>query len=432
MKLYRGELFYFTGLSVKGEPQWVYYEEGALCVDEGRILATGDYASMKSKYPNPQEVDYRGYLLMPGFVDAHIHFVQSEMIGMSAPQLLDWLTDYTFPLEGRFTDMGHCQRIANVFVKELFRNGTTACAAFGSIHADSVDALFGVAAKYQMCMIAGKAHSNRYAPDSLCEKPDEGAEDARRLIEKWHGNKRLHYAITPRFSVSCTEEELKICGALHEEFPDTYIQTHLSENRSEVETVMELYPGAKDYLHTYEEYGLLTDRTLFAHGIYLSDSELKRIADSRAVVVHCPTSNSFLGSGIYDMARANSAGVLTVMGTDVGAGTSFSMFQTMGESYKVQQIKGYMMPVMETFYKATLGSASALHLEKEIGSLLPDQFADFIVVDYASTIPQRLRMDYLEKLGRLTIEQKLFGLQTMADDRAIKATFVAGNCVHEL
>ena len=432
MQLYRGELFYFTGLSANGEPCWSYYEDGALCVEDGRVLETGDYLSLKTKHPKSREVDYRGYLLMPGFVDAHIHFVQSEMIGMSASQLLDWLSDYTFPLEGRFADKQHCLRIADVFVHELFRNGTTACAAFGSIHAASVDALLGSAAKYKMCMIAGKAHSNRYAPESLCEKPEKGAEDVRILIEKWHGKGRLHYAITPRFSVSCVSEELKICGVLHEEFPDTYIQTHLSENKLEVETVMGLYPGSKDYLPTYEENGLLTERSLFAHGIYLSDSELKRIAENKAVIVHCPTSNSFLGSGIYDMHRANEFGIHTALGTDVGAGTTFSMFQTMGESYKVQQIKGYMMPVMETFYKATLGSAQALHLEKEIGSLLPGRFADFIVVDYTSTIPQRLRMDYLEKLGKATIGQKLFGLQTMADDRAVKATYVAGDCVYEL
>lgn len=433
MQLFRGELFYFTGLSETGKPQFVYYDDGGLCISDGRVIETGDYHLLKKKYSNNvKEIDYRGYLLMPGFIDAHIHAVQSEMVGMSAPQLLDWLSDYTFPLEGLFSEKEHCYRIADIFIRELFRNGTTTCAAFGSIHADSVDALFETADKYHMCLIAGKAHSNRYAPESLCEKPEKGAEDVRKLIKKWHGKGRLSYAITPRFSVSCIAEELKVCGTLHEEFPDTYIQTHLSENKSEVETVMNLYPCANDYLHTYEAYGLLTERTLFAHGIYLSDSELRRIADAHATIVHCPTSNSFLGSGIYDMQKVNRYGIQTAIGTDIGAGTSFSMFQTMGDSYKVQQLKGYTMPVMETFYKATMGAARALHLEKEIGAFMKGQYADFIVVDYASTIPQQLRLAYLEKLGRGTIEQKLFGLQTMADDRAIKATYIAGNCVHEL
>lgn len=430
MKLYRGELFYFEEVADDGRPQTVHFEDGALCVENDRIVESGDYAVIKAKFPLAEEKDYSGYLLMPGFIDGHIHMVQSEEIGLAAPCLLDWLADYTFPLESSFADPKRGEEIARLFLNELFRNGTTTCVAFGSVHASSIEALFHAALGYRMCLIGGKVQMDREAREDLYEDPAKGIAEAERLIHDWHHKGRLSYAITPRFAVSCTDDLLQRCGRLHETYPDTYIHTHLSENKGEIETVGRLFPSAKDYLQVYENYGLLTDRSLFAHGIHLSDDARQRLADSRATVVHCPTSNAFLGSGIYDMPQANRYGLQTIMGTDVGAGTSFSLFRTLNCAYHLQQLSGNMMTVEETFYKATLGSAKALHLDHEIGTLSSGHYADFIVVDYQSTTPQKLRRDYLSRIGQWGITQKLFGLQTMADDRAVHATYIAGRCVY--
>lgn len=431
MRLYRGELFYFTGSPLLSTANAVYEPDGALCVGDGLIVEAGKAAVLSRKYPQAEVIDYRGSVLMPGFIDAHTHYVQTEITGMYGKRLLDWLDQYAFPAESAFADAGHCHEMARAFLKELFRNGTTTAVAFSSVHPQSANILFEEASRYDMCMLTGKVQMDRNAPDYLCDTPEKGEAEVRELIRKWHGKGRNRYAVSPRFAVSCSPAELEACRRIHADYPDTYIQTHLSENMEEVAFVKALYPDCPDYLSVYEKYGLLTDRTLLAHAVHLGDSERKRIAEAKAVAVHCPTSNGFLGSGLYEMRKANEAGMQTIMGTDIGGGTSFSIFHTLGASYQAQQLNDYPMTAFEAFYKATLGSAKALHLDQEIGSFLPGRTADFIVVDYSSTFAQLYRHEYLRHTHARNIENLLFGLMTHADDRAVSATYIAGKCVHE-
>ena len=332
-------------------------------------------------------------------------------------EVLDWLDEYTFPAEEAFSSMEYAQDIARFFVKELVKNGTTTCAAYATVHPASVTALFSVATEYNMCILAGKVMMNRNAPDYLMDTTHQGELDCRSLIEDWDGKGRNHYVITPRFAITSTPDQLKSAGRLHAEYPSTYIQTHLSENLGEIESVLSLCPGHADYLEVYERAGLLTDRSIFGHCVHLTDREYKRLGETGGIIAHCPTSNLFLGSGLFDMREANRYGVRTTLATDVGAGTSFSMWRTMGEAYKVQQLNGYPMTALEAIYKCTLGSARALSLDDRIGSFLPGREADFIVVDYAATSVQKLRMEYLRSRDKWTIENKLFGLQTLGDDR---------------
>jgi len=281
-----------------------------------------------------------------------------------------------------------------------------------------------------MCILAGKVMMNRNAPDYLMDTTHQGELDCRSLIEDWDGKGRNHYVITPRFAITSTPDQLKSAGRLHAEYPSTYIQTHLSENLGEIESVLSLCPGHADYLEVYERAGLLTDRSIFGHCVHLTDREYKRLGETGGIIAHCPTSNLFLGSGLFDMREANRYGVRTTLATDVGAGTSFSMWRTMGEAYKVQQLNGYPMTALEAIYKCTLGSARALSLDDRIGSFLPGREADFIVVDYAATSVQKLRMEYLRSRDKWTIENKLFGLQTLGDDRNTVCTYIMGKQVY--
>jgi guanine deaminase len=427
--LYKGDIFYFTGAPGESKDAYEYIPNGALVIAEGKILETAPYELLKAKYPSIRETDYSGHLLMPGLIDAHVHYSQTEIIGMYGKQLLDWLNGYTFPAEQGFSSAEHAVYIARAFVHDLLQNGTTTCVAYPTTHPTSVNALFQVASEYNMRLITGKVLMDRNAPEGLTDKSTRGEKESRDLIERWHGTGRNSYAITPRFAITSSPEQLKMAARLHAEYPNTYIQTHLSENREEIVSTLNLYAGLSDYLEVYERAGLITDRTLLGHGIHLSDSELKRLAAAKAIIAHCPTSNLFLGSGLFDMQRANEAGVQTVLATDVGAGTSFSMFKTMAEAYKVQQTTGYPIPVLETFYKSTLGTAKALKLDHKIGSFRPEMEADFIVVNCAVTPTQQLRRDYLVRTGKWTIENQLFGLQTLGDDRNITATYLMGQKV---
>lgn len=424
--LYKGDIFYFTDSPLEKKKAYQYIPEGALVISGGKILETGSYELLKKKYAFFPETDYSGQLLMPGLIDAHIHYAQIEMMGMYGKQLLDWLNEYTFPTELAFKDKVHAAYIARMFIRELLRNGTTMCVAYPTVHPHSVEALFEAASEVNMRLVTGKILMDRNAPKGLTDSPEKGYRESRELIEKWHGQGRNAYAITPRFAITSSPEQLKMAGRLHAAYPDTYIQTHLSENQHEIVSTLDLYPAHSDYLEVYEHTGLITDRTLLGHSIHLSDSELKRLARAGAIIAHCPTSNLFLGSGLFNMKRANEAGVQTVLATDVGGGTSFSMLKTMGESYKVMQMTGYSMSTLETFYKSTLGTARALKLDDKTGSLQPGMEADFIVINPAVTPTQQLRKDYLLRTNKWTIENQLFGLQTLGDDRNISATYLMG------
>ena len=429
VKLYRGEVFDFTDSPLDRTDAFRYFPDGALVVKEGIIIDCGSFKELEDRYAGCELIDYSGKLIMPGFIDSHIHYPQAEIIGMYGKQLLEWLNDYTFPAEQAFSSPEHAERIARFFVQELFRNGTTTCMAYATVHTASVAALFSVASEYNMCMMTGKVLMDRNAPDGLTDTARRGEAESRSLIETWHKKGRNRYVITPRFAISCSNEQLTAAGRLHEQYPDTYIQTHLSENKEEISNTLSLCPGCRDYLEVYERAGLVTDRSVFGHCIHLSDSECRRLAKAGSVIAHCPTSNLFLGSGLYDMRQANRIGMQTTLATDVGAGTSYSLLRTMGESYKVQQLNGYPMSVLESFYKCTLGAAKALHLEDEIGSFGKGRKADFIVLDYAVTPSQQIRREYLERNGRWELENKLFGLQTLGDDRNIMATYIVGKQV---
>lgn len=428
--IYRGEVFYFVASPTENKQSYRYFEDGALAVEDGKILKVGPFHEVLACFPEFIVKDYSGYLIMPGLIDTHIHFPQTEMVGMYGKQLLDWLSDYTFPTERAFASQEHADEIARLFLMELFKNGTTTCSAYASVHPQSVNALFSAASTYNMCIMAGKVLMNRNCPEYLQDTTVTGIEETRELIEKWHGKGRNIYVITPRFAITSTFDQMEEAARLHKEYPTTYIQTHLSENKGEIASVKSLFPDSIDYLDVYEKAGLLTDRSIFAHCVHLTEREYKRLAEVSAIVAHCPTSNLFLGSGLYDMRKANEEGLRTTFATDVAGGTSFSMWKTMGESYKVQQLQGYSMDTLEMLYKSTLGSAKVLGLDGQIGSFAPLSDADFIVVDYQESVAQRMRMDNLKKRGQANIENKLFGLQILGDDRNTVATYIMGKEVY--
>lgn len=427
--LYRGEVFHFVASPLEGGDAYRYFEDGALCVVDGKIVEAGPFAEVRSRYPDVPLTDYSGKLIMPGLIDAHVHFPQSGIIGMYGRQLLDWLEEYTFPAEEAFASREHAYEVARFFVRELLRNGTTACVAYSTVHPVSVEALFSVASEYNMCMLTGKMMMDRNASAALMDTPRTSEADSRALIEQWDGVGRNHYVITPRFAITSTPQQLEVAGRLHAEYPNTYIQTHLSENSGEIASVRALFPEADDYLAVYERVGLLTDRSIFGHCIHLTERERSRLAEVGGVIAHCPTSNLFLGSGLFDMQDMNRRQIQVALATDVGAGTSFSLWKTMGEAYKVQQLKGYPMTALELLYKCTLGTAQALSLDDHIGSFLPGRDADFVVMDYAVTPVQELRMEGLRSGRKWTLENKLFGLQILGDERNTFATYLMGRKV---
>jgi len=400
--------------------------DGSLVIENGYIKEVGDFNSMKSKYSDYRIIDHSDCLVMPGFIDTHIHYPQTEIIGSYGRQLIDWLNEYTFSVEKNFNDREYAQNIARLFIKELLKNGTTTSMTYATQSAVSADAIFEAASEYNMRFIAGKVLMNRNAPSVICDTVESARKDCECLINRWHHEGRNLYAITPRFAITSDMEQLKMAGELHKKYPDTFIQTHLSENPSEVKTTLELFSDCRDYLEVYETAGLVDDYSFFAHCIHLSQSERQRLKSAGSIVVHCPTSNLFLGSGLFSLKETIESGIKTCIATDVGAGTSFSMFRTLGDAYKISQLQGYTVNSLESFYSMTYGAARALKLEDKIGSFRIGNEADFIVVDYRTPDIQKHRMNYLVNQGKWNVENMLFGLQTMGDDRNISATYIMG------
>lgn len=396
-----------------------YIEDGAVVVEGGRIVAVGEFAPPMAE--GREVVDHRGKLIVAGFIDPHIHFPQMQVIGSYAANLLEWLNTYTFVEEQRFGDEAHAARIATAFFDELIRNGTTTAAAYCSVHPQSVDAVFAEAARRDMLMVAGKVMMDRNAPPALCDTPQSGYDDSRRLIEKWHGKGRAHYAITPRFAITSSPAQMEMAEALAREYPDLHIQTHVDENLDEVALARELYPNLPDYLGIYERYGLLGPRTLLGHCIHLTQREVELLAATRAVAVWCPTSNLFIGSGLFDHDRLAGHGVRIGVATDVGGGTSYSMLRTLDEGYKVLQLRGQRLDPLRSFYMMTLGNARALSLADRIGSIEAGKDADLVVLDARATPQMALRMEAVD-----TLANELFLLLTCGDDRAVVETYVAG------
>ena len=409
------------------EASYEYFADGLLVVDDGRISAVGPAETLLASLPADLDIThYPNALITPGFVDTHIHFPQTGMVGSYGEQLLDWLNNYTFPCESQFADKAHADEVAELFLQELLRNGTTTALVFASVHPESVDALFEAAQKLDLRLIAGKVMMDRNAPDYLVDTARSSYQDSKALIERWHGKGRLHYAVTPRFAPTSTEEQLTLAGQLLGEYPDLYMQTHISENLKEVEWVKALFPERKNYLDVYDHYQLLGERSVLAHGVHLCDAECERLAETGSAIAFCPTSNLFLGSGLFDLAQAEKYKVNVGLGTDVGGGTSFSLLQTLNEAYKVMQLQGEKLSPFKSLYLATLGGARALRLEDRIGTLQPGTDADFVVLDYAATPLLSYRIKQSKSFA-----ETLFVLMTLGDDRTVAQTYAAGRLVHE-
>jgi guanine deaminase len=398
-----------------------YDADGAILVRDGRVAAVGAAAAVMAAAGDAEVIDHRPHLLMPGFIDPHIHFPQAQVIASWGAQLLDWLNTYTFPAEARFADRAHADRIAGRFLDELLRHGTTTAVAYCSVHRASAEAFFAEAARRNLRMIAGKVMMDRNAPDGVTDTPQSGYDDSKALIAAWHGTGRAHYAITPRFAITSSPAQMEMAQALAAEHPDCHVQTHLSENPDEIAFTAALYPQARDYLDVYERYGLLGRRSLFGHCIHLSARERAAMAETGSVAVFCPTSNLFLGSGLFDDAGLAAAGVRRAIATDVGGGTSYSMLRTLDEGYKVLALAGQKLDPLGAFYRITLGNARALSLEDRIGSLAPGADADVVVLDSAATPAMALRMEAAQSLT-----EELFVLETLGDDRAVVETYAAG------
>nr|WP_272212188.1 guanine deaminase [Marinicella sp. W31]MDC2878099.1 guanine deaminase [Marinicella sp. W31] len=372
----RGRLLSFNRRprSISDTESFVYEEDGGLLISEGRILASGPFDMVQGRAPEGVEiVDHRPHLILPGLIDTHLHFPQMQVIGSYAGNLLEWLNTYTFVEEQRFADPAHGARIAVSFFDEMIRHGTTTAVAYCSMHKASADAYFAEASKRNMLMLGGKVLMDCNAPEALTDTPQSAYDDTRTVIAEWHGKGRNHVVISPRFALTSSHEQMDVTGALAREFPDLHIQTHLSENTAEIARALELYPEAKDYTDIYARYGLLGDKTLLGHAIHLSERERDVLSETGAVAVHCPTSNLFLGSGLFpfkDYERRDKP-VRIAVATDIGGGTSYSMLKTMDEAYKIQQLRGERLNPLESFHAMTLGNAEALSLSERIGTLAP-------------------------------------------------------------
>lgn len=406
-----------------------YLSDGLLVIDEtGHILDFGPYETLASQYADiPTEV-YRDRLITPGFIDTHIHCPQIGMMAAYGEQLLEWLNKYTFPTERQFQDPDYAREMADRFLDELLRNGTTTALVFAAVFPQSVDAFFEAAQARNLRMIAGKVMMDRNAPGYLCDTAESAYTDTKALIEKWHKHGRLLYAVTPRFAITSTSEQLQKAGQLLTEYPDVYLHTHLSENVNEVGFVKELFPDCDCYLDTYDRAGLVTDKSVFAHCVQLSDAEFVRLSRAGAAIAFCPTSNLFLGSGLFKLEQAKSLEnpVKVGLGTDVGAGTSFSLLQTTSEAYKVAQLRNQQLSPFQALFLATLGGARALSLDHLLGSFDPGKEADFIVLNPQGTPLLALRNPEPTTPTLEALADLVFSLVIMGDDRAIAATYIMG------
>lgn len=396
--------------------------EEAVLVGDGKIVDVGAVDALRA--PEATITDMGEALILPGFVDAHVHYPQTGIIASWGKRLRDWLETYTFPEEARFEDAGYASDVAARYLDLCLAHGTTSVASFCTVHPQSVEAFFAAAQARGMRVVAGKTCMDRNAPDGLRDSAQRAYDESRALLEAWHGVDRLQYAITPRFAPTSTPEQLEALGSLWAERPDCLMQTHLSEQVEEIAWVRDLYPDARDYLDVYDGHGLLGDRALFGHAIHLKERERDRLRDSGAALVHCPTSNAFIGSGLFDMGRARSGGLRVGLASDIGGGSSFSMLRTMAAAYEIGQLTGTVLHPAELLWWATAGSADALHLGGHVGRIAPGMDADLVALNLASTpaIAQRAaRAD--------TLWEAVFPTIMMGDDRAVRAVWVAGERV---
>ncbi len=395
---------------------------GAVLIRDGVIARTGDADTLAQAHPQARRVSYGAdHLICPGFVDAHVHYPQTAIIASWGKRLIDWLNDYTFPEEIRLSDPEYAAQIAARYLDLTRANGTTTVASYCTIHPHSAEALFRAAAAQNQRIVAGKTCMDRNAPGALTDTAQSAYDDSKALIDRWHGKGRVSYAITPRFTPTSSEDQLAALGALWAEHPDCLMQTHLSEQTDEIAWVRDLCPQARDYLDTYEAHGLIGERALYGHAIHLEPREVDRITETGAALVHCPTSNTFIGSGLFDMAGLRARHIPVGLATDTGGGSSFSMLRTMAAAYEIGQLRGTPLHAAELLWLATAGSARSLHLHDKIGCIAPGLEADLTVLNLASTpaIAQRTAraQDHWESL---------FATIMMGDDRAIADVWIAG------
>jgi guanine deaminase len=423
---YRASILHFHADPAFHEQAHAWHEDGLLIVHDGQVLAAGDHAVLQAALPPDAALhDWRGKLIVPGFIDTHVHYPQTDIIASPAPGLLPWLETYTFPAERRFADSGHAAEVARFFLDELLRNGTTTAMVYCTVHPESVEAFFRESERRNLRMAAGKVLMDRNAPRFLSDTAEGGARHTEALIHAWHKRGRQLYAITPRFAPTSTEAQLELTGELARAYPDTFVQTHVAENTDEVAWVKSLFPQSRSYLDVYDRYGLMRPRAMYAHCIWLDGHDRERMRETQSAASICPTSNLFLGSGLFDFAKADAAQVPMALATDVGGGTSFSMLQTMNEVYKVARMGGTYLPALRMFYLATLGGARAMQLEGTIGNFAPGTEADFVVLDPRATPLLARRTARSENL-----EELLFALALLGDDRTVAATYSGGKAVH--
>lgn len=434
---YRGSIFYFkdtatlANLPVQKEQlsgkdqQYVYVEDGVLIVAAGKIIAAGSYADLKDKIVGVKIIDYQNKLITPGFIDTHQHATQSAIVAAYGEKLLEWLNEYVFPGESVYSDKASAKKELNFFLDQLVRNGTTTAVSYGPLFYDATDIFFEELQKRNMRFVTGNILMDINAPDTLKLTTQENYDNCQKLIAKWHNKARLSYCISPRFALACSEKMLELCGALKKEYPDCYIQTHLDENLNEVAEVKKLYPWSKNYLDVYDHFGLVTDRTVFGHCIHTTDDELAVFKKSNAIISWCPISNNFLGSGLFNFARAAKYTDKITLGTDWGGGNCLSMFAVLDDAYKVSMLNSVKLPSMVRWYMATLGAAKALHLDDKIGSFKPGKEADFIVIDPAASSYMKYRHEKVADIFDL-----LFILMTLGSEANIAATYIYGKLAY--
>ncbi len=405
----------------------MHFSDGAVWIEDGLIRAVGPAGEILGRVPGAQVIDYGDSLIAAGFVDCHVHYPQLSMVASYGEQLLEWLEKYTFPTESAFADPDHARAAAGFFLDQCLSNGTTTSSVYATVHPGSVDAFFEAASERGLRMACGKVLMDRNAPDALRDTAQSGYDQSKALIEKWHGVGRNIYAITPRFAPTSTPAQLEAAGALWKEYPDALMQTHLSENPKEVAWVAELFPEAPDYFGVYEKFGLAGPGAIFGHAIHLTERERAAIRDSGSAIAHCPTSNAFMGSGLFDMAGLRDCARPVTLGlaTDVAGGPSLSMFATMRAAYEIAQLRGTSLHPAKAWYLASAGSAAAMGCDDRVGNLAPGMEADIVVIDLASTPPIARRM-----AGADSLWDALFAQIILADDRAIRATYAAGQLVY--
>jgi guanine deaminase len=434
---YRGSLFYFKETATlaniprnkdsqsETDCQYVYIEDGLIIVESGNIIETGHYSNLKDKLSDIKLIDYKGKLITPGFIDTHQHATQSAIVAAYGEKLLEWLEDYVFPGEYIYSDEVVAKKELEFFIDQMLKNGTTTAVSYGPLFYPACDEYFELLSSKNLRFITGNILMDEMSTAPLMLSTQDNYDNCKKLIKKWHGTNRLSYCISPRFALCCSEQMLELCGALKKEHPDCYIQTHLDENISEVKAVHKRYPTSKHYMDVYDQFGLVTDRSVFGHCIHTTESELELFHSSGAIIAWCPLSNNFLGSGLFDFKRASHFTDKITLGSDWGAGNSLSMFAVMDDAYKVSMLKNYKMASMVRWYLATLGAARALQINDKIGTLSPGKEADFIVIDLDANSYFKYRRERAHDIFDL-----LFILMTLGSESNIKATYVYGQPVY--